>query len=73
LHSLTSGTDFLDNASARRFSQDQQRIGHVASAASRSVEPVDRQIRQDFNKNLINVLQTGSSNLTWPIPMRRAK
>jgi flagellin len=27
------------------------------------------QIRQDFNKNLINVLQTGSSNLTLADPV----
>ena len=30
------------------------------------------QVRQDFNKNLINVLQTGSSNLTLADPNEEA-
>jgi flagellin-like hook-associated protein FlgL len=30
------------------------------------------QIRQDFNKNLINVLQTGASNLTLADPNQEA-
>ncbi|MGJ4893010.1 flagellin [Bradyrhizobium sp. HKCCYLR20261] len=66
LSTLTSGTDFLDNASANKV------IGVLTSASSTLRSEASTlgsnlsvvQIRQDFNKNLINVLQTGSSNLT---------
>jgi flagellin-like hook-associated protein FlgL len=66
LASLTSGTDFLDNSSANaaltKLSAASTSLRTEASALGSNLSVV--QIRQDFNKNLINVLQTGSSNLT---------
>jgi flagellin len=66
LASLTSGTDFLDNASANstltKLSTASTTLRTEASALGSNLSVV--QIRQDFNKNLIDVLQTGSSNLT---------
>jgi flagellin-like hook-associated protein FlgL len=66
LASLTSGTDFLDNVSANntltKLSAASSTLRTEASALGSNLSVV--QIRQDFNKNLINVLQTGSSNLT---------
>jgi flagellin len=66
LAALTSGTDFLDNASANaqltKLSTASTTLRTEASALGSNLSIV--QIRQDFNKNLINVLQTGSSNLT---------
>jgi flagellin len=66
LASLTSGTDFLDNTSANaqltKLSAASSTLRTEASALGSNLSVV--QIRQDFNKNLINVLQTGSSNLT---------
>ena len=66
LASLTSGTDFLDNSSANaaltKLSAASRLLRTQASALGSNLSVV--QIRQDFNKNLINVLQTGSSNLT---------
>jgi flagellin-like hook-associated protein FlgL len=66
LASLTSGTDFLDNASANRaltvLGAASTSLRTEASALGSNLSIV--QIRQDFSKNLINVLQTGSSNLT---------
>jgi flagellin-like hook-associated protein FlgL len=66
LASLTAGTDFLDNASANaqltNLSTASSTLRSEASALGSNLSIV--QIRQDFNKNLINVLQTGSSNLT---------
>jgi flagellin-like hook-associated protein FlgL len=66
LASLTSGTDFLDNASAKatiaKLSNASDMLRTHASSLGSNLSVV--QIRQDFNKNLINVLQTGSSNLT---------
>ena len=66
LASLTSGTDFLDNASANavlvKLSAASSTLRTQASSLGSNLSVV--QIRQDFNKNLINVLQTGSSNLT---------
>jgi flagellin-like hook-associated protein FlgL len=66
LASLTSGTDFLDNNSANaaltKLSSASTTLRTEASALGSNLSVV--QIRQDFNKNLINVLQTGSSNLT---------
>jgi flagellin len=63
---LTSGTDFLDNASANaaltKISTASTTLRTEASTLGSNLSVV--QIRQDFNKNLINVLQTGSSNLT---------
>ncbi|MBR1226497.1 hypothetical protein JQ600_16365 [Bradyrhizobium sp. AUGA SZCCT0176] len=66
LASLTSGTDFLDNSSANaaltKLSAASTVLRTQASSLGSNLSVV--QIRQDFNKNLINVLQTGSSNLT---------
>ena len=66
LSSLTAGTDFLDNASANKalttLNAASSTLRSEASTLGSNLSIV--QIRQDFNKNLINVLQTGSSNLT---------
>jgi len=66
LASLTAGTDFLDNSSANgqltKLSAASSTLRSEASSLGSNLSIV--QIRQDFNKNLINVLQTGSSNLT---------
>jgi flagellin len=63
---LTAGTDFLDNSSANKaitsLNTASTTLRSEASALGSNLSIV--QIRQDFNKNLINVLQTGSSNLT---------
>jgi flagellin-like hook-associated protein FlgL len=63
---LTAGTDFLDSSSANaalvKLSAASSTLRTEASALGSNLSVV--QIRQDFNKNLINVLQTGSSNLT---------
>jgi flagellin-like hook-associated protein FlgL len=66
LASLTSGTDFLDNQSANavltKLGTASTNLRTEASALGSNLSVV--QIRQDFNKSLISVLQTGSSNLT---------
>jgi hypothetical protein len=66
LNSLVSGTDFLDNNSANKaltaLTSASSSLRTEASALGSNLSIV--QIRQDFSKNLINVLQTGSSNLT---------
>ncbi|MFG3597089.1 flagellin [Bradyrhizobium sp. RDI18] len=66
LSKLTAGTDFLDNASANSaitsLGKASSALRTQASALGSNLSIV--QIRQDFSKNLINVLQTGSSNLT---------
>jgi hypothetical protein len=66
LSSLTAGTDFLDNSSANKaltaLTAASTTLRSEASALGSNLSIV--QIRQDFSKNLINVLQTGSSNLT---------
>jgi flagellin-like hook-associated protein FlgL len=66
LSNLVSGTDFLDNASANKVISNlnaaSSTLRNEASTLGSNLSVV--QIRQDFNKNLINVLQTGSSNLT---------
>jgi flagellin-like hook-associated protein FlgL len=66
LSTLTAGTDFLDNSSANKaltsLTAASTTLRSEASALGSNLSIV--QIRQDFSKNLINVLQTGSSNLT---------
>ncbi|WP_038385505.1 flagellin [Bradyrhizobium elkanii] len=66
LKALTAGTDFLDNNSANSviasLSSASSSLRSEASTLGSNLSIV--QIRQDFSKNLINVLQTGSSNLT---------
>ena len=66
LSTLAVGTDFLDSTSANsilsKLSTAANTLRSEASALGSNLSVV--QIRQDFNKTLINVLQTGSSNLT---------
>jgi flagellin-like hook-associated protein FlgL len=66
LAALTAGTDFIDNSSTNivltALNTASITLRSQASAFGANLSIV--QIRQDFNKNLINVLQTGSSNLT---------
>ncbi|MBV9563910.1 MAG: flagellin [Bradyrhizobium sp.] len=66
LSTLTAGTDFLDNSSANKalsaLNAASTTLRSEASSLGSNLSMV--QIRQDFNKNLINVLQTGASNLT---------
>jgi hypothetical protein len=66
LKSLTAGTDFVDNNTTNTvltsLNTASITLRSQASAFGANLSIV--QIRQDFNKNLINVLQTGSSALT---------
>jgi flagellin-like hook-associated protein FlgL len=66
LSSLAVGTDFLDSNSANavlgQLTQASTTLRTEASALGSNLSVVE--IRQDFNKSLINVLQTGASNLT---------
>jgi flagellin-like hook-associated protein FlgL len=66
LSNLTSGTDFVDNASTNSvlatLNQASVTLRSQASTFGSNLSVV--QNRQDFNKNLINVLQTGSAQLT---------
>ena len=66
LAALVGGTDFLDSSSANKVITA---LGTASSALRSQASSLGSnlsivQIRQDFSKNLINVLQTGSSNLT---------
>ena len=67
LAALTSGTAFIDNAATNTvltaLNTASITLRSQASAFGANLSIV--QIRQDFNKNLINVLQTGSSALTF--------
>src|SRR4030081_1297633 len=66
LGQLTAGTDFLDNSSANKaltlLSSASTVLRTEASALGSNLSVV--QLRQDFNKSLINVLQTGATTLT---------
>ena len=66
LSSLTPGTDFTDNVLTGKvltaLNTASVELRSQASAFGANLSIV--QIRQDFSKRLINVLQTGSSNLT---------
>jgi hypothetical protein len=66
LSSLVSSVDFIDNASTNKvlssLTAASTTLRSEASSLGSNLSIV--QIRQDFSKNLINVLQTGSSNLT---------
>src|SRR4051812_9647274 len=66
LASLTAGTDFKDNASAKAplTKLNAARSTLPTQTSALGSHPSVVQTRQDFNKNLINVLQTGSSSLT---------
>jgi flagellin len=66
LATLSAGIDFLDSSSANKvltsLTAASTTLRAEASSLGSNLSIV--QIRQDFSKNLINVLQTGSSNLT---------
>jgi flagellin len=66
LSTLVVGTDFLDSNSANQvltqLDSASTTLRGESSALGSNLSIV--QIRQDFNKSLINVLQTGASNLT---------
>jgi len=66
LAGLVQGTDFIDNAATNKvltsLNSASSTLRSEASTLGSNLSIV--QVRQDFNKNLINVLQTGSSNLT---------
>jgi flagellin-like hook-associated protein FlgL len=66
LSNLLPGTDFIDNNATNRvlasLTAASSTLRSEASALGSNLSVV--QIRQDFSKNLINVLQTGASNLT---------
>ena len=66
LANLTVGSDFIDNNATNKvltsLSSASDSLRAEASSLGSNLSIV--QIRQDFSKNLINVLQTGSSNLT---------
>jgi flagellin-like hook-associated protein FlgL len=74
LSTLVSGTDFIDNNATNKvltsLSQASTSLRAEASTLGSNLSVV--QIRQDFNKNLINVLQTGASNLTLADPNEEA-
>ncbi len=66
LDTLTAGTDFVDNFMTNKvltsLNDASSTLRSQASTLGSNLSIV--QIRQDFSKNLINVLQTGASNLT---------
>ena len=66
LKALTGGTDFIDNFSTNNvltsLNNASVTLRSQASAFGANLSIV--QIRQDFNKNIINVLQAGSASLT---------
>ncbi len=66
LGALTAGTDFIDNSATNRvldsLNAASTALRSQASALGSNLSIV--QIRQDFSKNLIDVLQTGAANLT---------
>src|SRR3984957_18588531 len=74
LSSLVVGTDFIDNNATNKVLTSLQNASSSlraeASTLGSNLSVV--QIRQDFNKNLINVLQTGASNLTLADPNEEA-
>ncbi len=74
LSSLVTGTDFIDNNATNKVLTSLQNASNSlraeASTLGSNLSVV--QIRQDFNKNLINVLQTGASNLTLADPNEEA-
>ncbi|HVX78098.1 MAG TPA: flagellin [Bradyrhizobium sp.] len=74
LSDLTAGTDFLDSNSANavlaQLDQASTTLRTAASSLGSNLSVVE--IRQDFNKNLVNVLQTGASNLTIADPNEEA-
>jgi flagellin len=74
LSNLNVGVDFLDSNSANtvlaQLTQASTVLRTAASSLGSNLSIVE--IRQDFNKNLVNVLQTGASNLTVADPNEEA-
>jgi flagellin len=74
LSTLAVGTDFLDSDSANsvlaQLTQADTTLRTAASSLGSNLSVVE--IRQDFNKNLVNVLQTGASNLVIADPNEEA-
>ncbi|MDA9505627.1 flagellin [Bradyrhizobium sp. CCBAU 11386] len=66
LSNLVNGVDFIDNGATNKvltsLNAASSTLRSEGSALGSNLSIV--QVRQDFSKNLINVLQTGSSNLT---------
>jgi flagellin len=66
LSNLTTGTDFVDNSATNKvlttLTNAASTLRSQASSLGSNLSIV--QLRQDFSKSLINVLQTGASNLT---------
>jgi flagellin len=74
LSNLAVGTDFLDSNSANSvlttLTQASTTLRTEASALGSNLSVV--QLRQDFNKNLINVLQNGATSLVQADPNQEA-
>ena len=74
LSQLSVGTDFLDSNSANKvlntLNSASDTLRSEASALGSNLSIV--QVRQDFNKSLVNVLQTGASNLVLADPNEEA-
>jgi len=66
LSNLVTGVDFIDNGATNKvvatLNAASSTLRSEASSLGSNLSVVE--IRQDFSKTLINVLQTGSSNLT---------
>ncbi|KQT03671.1 MULTISPECIES: DUF1522 domain-containing protein [Bradyrhizobium] len=66
LSNLVNGVDFIDNGATNRvlasLNAASSTLRSEGSTLGSNLSIV--QVRQDFSKNLINVLQTGSANLT---------
>jgi flagellin len=66
LSNLVTGVDFIDNGATNKvltsLNAASSTLRSEGSSLGSNLSIV--QVRQDFSKNLINVLQTGSSNLT---------
>jgi flagellin-like hook-associated protein FlgL len=75
LANLTSGTDFIDNNSTNKILGSLQTatnsLQSLASTLGSNLSVV--QNRQTFNASLVNVLQTGASNLTIADPKLAAQ
>ena len=74
LSNLNVGTDFLDSNSANAvlatLTEASTVLRTAASSLGSNLSIVE--VRQDFNKSLIDVLQTGASNLTVADPNEEA-
>jgi hypothetical protein len=74
LSNLNIGTDFLDSNSANgvlaTLTQASTTLRTAASSLGSNLSIVE--VRQDFNKSLVNVLQTGAASLTVADPNEEA-